>query len=123
MPTIYTHGIVGLGAAGVIFPRCWSWLFWILSGFLPMIPDLDAFSPAAYGTPFGHRGFTHSFLFALAIGLLAAGLSFKYLRMRFWSLALFFFILTALGTDSRRRHGFRMAESLVQHLVCRGIIP
>ena len=68
MPTIYTHGIVGLGAAGVIFPRCWSWLFWILSGFLPMIPDFDAFSPAAYGTPFGHRGFTHSFLFALAIG-------------------------------------------------------
>ena len=49
MPTIYTHGIVGLGAAGVIFPRCWSWLFWILSGFLPMIPDFDAFSPAAYG--------------------------------------------------------------------------
>jgi inner membrane protein len=94
MPTIYTHGIVGLGAGGVAFPRCRSWLFWVLAGFLPMIPDFDAFSTAAYGTTFGHRGFTHSFVFALGIGLLAAGLTFKFLKMRFWTLAVFFFVIT-----------------------------
>jgi len=95
MPTIYSHGIVGLGAAGVAYPRCRSWLFWTLAAFLPMVPDFDAFSTAAYGTPFGHRGFTHSFIFALGIGLLVAGLTFKLLEMRFWILAVFFFVITA----------------------------
>jgi inner membrane protein len=95
MPTIYTHAVVGLGSAAAAFPRRKPWLFWALAGFLPIIPDFDAFSPAAYGTAFGHRGFTHSFLFALAIGLLAAGLTFKYFHMRFWILALFFFAITA----------------------------
>src|SRR5438093_1143254 len=48
MPTIYSHGIVGLGAAGVALPRCRSWLFWTLAAFLPMVPDFDAFSTADY---------------------------------------------------------------------------
>ncbi|HEV2947264.1 MAG TPA: metal-dependent hydrolase [Gemmataceae bacterium] len=95
MPTIYTHGVVGLGAAGAAFPRQGSWLFWILAGFLPMIPDFDAFSTAPYGTTFGHRGFTHSFVFALGVALITAGLTFKYLGMRFWILAIFFFAITA----------------------------
>jgi inner membrane protein len=95
MPTIYSHGIVGLGAAGVAFPGRRSWLFWFLAGFLPMIPDFDSFSTAPFESTYGHRGFTHSFVFALAIGLLAAGLTFKYLAIRFWVLALFFFAITA----------------------------
>lgn len=95
MPTIYTHAIVGVGSAAAVFPRRTSWLFWTLAGFLPIIPDFDAFSTAAYGTTFGHRGFTHSFVFALAIGVLAAGLTFKYIHMKFWTLALFFFVITA----------------------------
>lgn len=60
-----------------------------------MIPDFDAFSTASYGTALGHRGFTHSFVFALGIGLLAAGLTFKHFKMRFWWLACFFFAITA----------------------------
>jgi inner membrane protein len=95
MPTIYTHAIVGLGSAAAVFPRRTSWLFWTLSGFLPIIPDFDAFSSAAYGTPFGHRGFTHSFVFALAVAVLAAGLTFKLFHMKFWILALFFSAITA----------------------------
>jgi inner membrane protein len=95
MPTIYTHAIVGLGSAVVVFPHRRTWLFWVLSGFLPIIPDFDAFSSAAYGTPFGHRGFTHSFVFALAIGVITAGLTFKYFKIIFWQLALFYFAITA----------------------------
>jgi inner membrane protein len=60
-----------------------------------MIPDFDAFSAAQYGTTFGHRGFTHSFVFALGIALIAAGLTFKYIAARFWTLAVFFFAITA----------------------------
>jgi len=95
MPTIYTHAVVGLGSGAAVYPRHTSWLFCSLTGFLPIIPDFDVFSSAAYGTTFGHRGFTHSFVFALAIGALAASATFNYFRVRFWVLALFFFAVTA----------------------------
>jgi inner membrane protein len=74
-------------------------LFWALALALPIVPDLDAFSRAAYGSITGHRGWTHSLAFALAAGLLTAGVTYRYLRARFWLLAGFFFLITA-------SHGF-----------------
>lgn len=41
-----------------------------------MLPDLDVLGfnlGVAYGSPFGHRGFSHSLCFALALALFAAG--------------------------------------------------
>jgi hypothetical protein len=31
-----------------------------LAGFLGVVPDVDVFSPSAFGSPFGHHGITHS---------------------------------------------------------------
>ena len=31
-----------------------------LAGFLGVVPDVDVFSPFAFGSPFGHHGITHS---------------------------------------------------------------
>jgi inner membrane protein len=95
MATIYTHAVVGLGLAKVFTGRPMRGLFWVLAGFLPIIPDFDSFSTAAYGSFWGHRGFTHSLIFALAIGLCAAGLTYRLFRTKFWLLALFFFVITA----------------------------
>jgi inner membrane protein len=93
--TIYTHALVGLGLGKVLTMRRVSPLFWILAGFLPIIPDFDSFSFSAYGSLWGHRGFTHSLCFALALALFSAGLTFRFLHMRFWLLFGLFFLITA----------------------------
>lgn len=73
MPTIITHAAVplclGLGLGlKVIPPRL------LFTGvILAMLPDADVLSfklGVAYGNVFGHRGFTHSLLFAFVVPLL-----------------------------------------------------
>src|SRR6516164_3500873 len=95
MATLYTHAVVGLGMGKILTIRRMSWFFWILVVLLPIVPDLDAFSPYAYGSIWGHRGFTHSLCFALGIGLVAAALTFRFLGVRFWMLFALFFLITA----------------------------
>jgi inner membrane protein len=93
--TIYTHGVFGLGLGRVFTGRRMPPLFWALAFLLPVVPDFDAFGTMPYGHPLGHRGFTHSLAFALGLGLVAAGLTYRYFRMRFWPLWGFFFAATA----------------------------
>ena len=73
MPTIITHAAVplclGLGlGTKVIPPRL------LFAGIvLAMLPDADVLAfkfGVAYGNIFGHRGFTHSLLFALVVPIL-----------------------------------------------------
>jgi hypothetical protein len=89
-------------------------LFWGLAFFLLMVPDLDVFGflwNIQYGSPFGHRGFTHSLCFALLTGLVAAGLTFRYFQVSFWDLWGFFFVKSfpnytvAAALVCRRRAG------------------
>ena len=73
MPTVITHAAVpiclGLGlGTRVIPPRL------LLAGIaLAMLPDADVLAfkfGVAYGNAFGHRGFTHSLLFAFLMPLI-----------------------------------------------------
>lgn len=95
MATLYTHAFVGVGLASVLTPRPKPLLYWLLAGFLPIIPDFDAFSTAAYGSAWGHRGFTHSLIFALGIGLVAAGATYRFCHVQFWPLFGLFFLISA----------------------------
>lgn len=82
MPTIFTHGFVGL-AAGKIFFKKEKPKFWILSVLLPVLPDLDvvAFSfGISYGSTLGHRGFSHSIIFALLAALFVMFIFFREIR-------------------------------------------
>jgi inner membrane protein len=108
MPTVYTHSVVGLGLARLFVRRPMPWAYWGLAAVLPMVPDLDAFSMAAYGTPSGHRGFTHSLAFAAVVGAVVAGATFRYIRMSWWRLAVLFFIIIASHglLDALTRGGF-----------------
>ncbi|WP_058911618.1 metal-dependent hydrolase [Entomohabitans teleogrylli] len=73
MPTIVTHAAIplclGIGLGRNIIPTRL-----LLTGVaLAMLPDLDVLSfkfGISYGNMFGHRGFTHSLLFALLVPLL-----------------------------------------------------
>jgi inner membrane protein len=95
MVTPYTHGAFGLGLGKLLTSRRLPVLFWALTILLPIAPDFDVFFNRPYGSIWGHRGFTHSLCFALIVGLLVAGLTFKYFQVRFWVLAGFFFVITA----------------------------
>jgi inner membrane protein len=64
------------------------WAFWGLAAILPIIPDLDVFSMAAYNAPLGHRGITHSLVFALLLGVIVAGAVSRYFRVR-WCVLFF----------------------------------
>lgn len=74
MPTIVTHAAVplclGLGLGNKIIPP--RLLFAGVA--IAMLPDLDVMAfkfGIAYGNVFGHRGFTHSLLFAFILPTLA----------------------------------------------------
>lgn len=99
MPTVMTHAAVGLGVGKVFTGRKMPWLFWGLSAGLPMVPDLDVLAfklGIPYEAPWGHRGWTHSLLFAFVLSLLAAGLTYRRFSVKFWDLMGFFFVITAL---------------------------
>ena len=75
MPTVFTHAVVGYAAArAAAGRRRFSGRILILAALLPVVPDLDVFLRPwfRYGHLFGHRGFSHSLLFALFVGVLAA---------------------------------------------------
>jgi inner membrane protein len=95
MATIFTHSAVGLGLARLYADRPMPWTYWALAAALPVIPDLDAFSTAAYGSPLGHRGITHSLVFALALSAVAAGAMFRRFKVRWWPLACLLFAIVA----------------------------
>jgi inner membrane protein len=95
MATLYTHAVVGVGLARLYAVRPMPWVFWGLAAVLPIAADLDVFSTATYGGPLGHRGITHSLLFALLLGMAVAGATCRYIRVRWWSSALLFSAIIA----------------------------
>jgi inner membrane protein len=102
MASVITHSMVGL-AAGMAVPGLpKSKRFWALCALCPSIPDADTIGfrfGIHYEDMLGHRGFSHSLLFAAALGLIAASTEFRKvapLGTRLWTrLALFFAAITA----------------------------
>jgi len=101
MPTIFTHAIVGLGSASAFnVPLEDRKDFLLAAALAPVIPDADAlFMPwISYEHPLGHRGLSHSLVFALLMGIACA---IWLRRARRWfpigmlGLAAFFAALTA----------------------------
>ncbi|MEK7485803.1 MAG: metal-dependent hydrolase [Planctomycetota bacterium] len=92
MASAFGHALVAVTIGKQIPYRNPPFIYWILGIYCANIPDLDVLSFAfvAYGHFFGHRGFTHSIVFAL---LLAWGMSVLFLRQRKSDRKLFFLYL------------------------------
>src|SRR5208282_230426 len=95
MPTVYTHAMVGVTLGYLCTRRRRAWPFWVMAAALPVIPDLDTLGFARSNSIWGHRGFTHSLAFAMALGLTATVVVGWYLRMGFWRLAVLFSVIAA----------------------------
>ncbi|MFH6772431.1 metal-dependent hydrolase [Gaetbulibacter aestuarii] len=96
MPSIFGNGMVGYTIAKVSQDKNLKILV-VAAVLSAMLPDIDVITFAfgiPYGSPFGHRGFTHSILFALL-----------------WALILMYFI----GKDQKRLWFFVIFLSTVSH--------
>lgn len=76
MASAFTH-VVAAGAIGQAAPprHHGDWRFWYMAALVAVVPDADVIGfkfGVQYGDLWGHRGMTHSLLFAAALGLLAA---------------------------------------------------
>lgn len=67
MASIFGHSVVGYTLAKTLDNKNTKWLL-LAAIFSTILPDLDVITfhfGVPYGHPFGHRGFSHSILFAL----------------------------------------------------------
>ncbi|WP_303310930.1 metal-dependent hydrolase [Hymenobacter sp. BT730] len=75
MPTIFTHAAVAVGLGRSLTTTKQPAAFWWLTALCAILPDFDAITfrlGIAYESMWGHRGFTHSVVFAGLVGLCLA---------------------------------------------------
>jgi inner membrane protein len=80
MPTIFTHAVSALAIGSVVLPPKTGPRAWTLGVLCAMVPDLDVVGFAlgvSYSDMLGHRGLTHSLIFALTLSLLLAAVAFR----------------------------------------------
>ena len=97
MPTILTHPVVPLALALGLGRKRVSPRLLAAGAVVSILPDLDVVAfrlGIPYAAAFGHRGFSHSLLFALLVALAGASL-YRPLRSRFGRAFLFLFCATA----------------------------
>ncbi|KAA9339144.1 metal-dependent hydrolase [Hymenobacter busanensis] len=89
MPTIFTHAVVAAGFGRAFVRSAQPARFWWLTALCAILPDFDAVTfrlGIPYASMWGHRGITHSVVFALVVGLvLGYGLGPRTARARGWS--------------------------------------
>ena len=98
MATVFTHALVAasLGQAGKADWRN-DWRFWYVAVLCSILPDVDVLGfrfGIHYGDLWGHRGMTHSLLFAAVVATLMA-FRFQYPARERWKLGLLLFVITA----------------------------
>ncbi|HEY6251835.1 MAG TPA: metal-dependent hydrolase [Candidatus Angelobacter sp.] len=98
MPTAFTHALVA-GSLGQAGKPDWrrDWRFWYLAVLCSILPDIDVIGfplGVRYGDLWGHRGMTHSLLFAAVIAVIMA-FRFPAAQKQRWKLMLLLFVITA----------------------------
>src|SRR5688572_30571391 len=107
MASNFTHPFVGLilgKTVSVLLGQRLPARFWLLSALCPVLPDADVIGfrfGIEYEDMLGHRGLSHSFAFAVVLGLLAAKLAFPAIRAgtrAWWGWWAYFSAITASHT-------------------------
>jgi inner membrane protein len=96
MPTIFSHAVFVTALGKALQPSKPDARFWMLTVACAILPDLDVISfgfGINYSSVLGHRGLTHSILFAFILGLIVSFLVPAQNASR-WKLALYFGAVT-----------------------------
>lgn len=104
MASVFSHAVAALGIGACFYRPCTPKRVWVTGALCSVIPDLDVIGfrfSIRYGDFWGHRGFTHSILFAALLATFALLLAFRkgvpgLSRFAMWT---YFFLATA-------SHGF-----------------
>jgi inner membrane protein len=75
-----SHAVAALGIAGCFYRPRMAKRVWIAGAVCSMVPDIDVIGfrfGIGYGDFWGHRGFTHSFLFAAILATLVTAIGFS----------------------------------------------
>ncbi len=105
MPTIFAHAVSAVALASHYKRAERPTRFWILATVCAILPDVDVIGfvfGIKYGDLFGHRGFSHSLLFAIIVSLFVVLSAFRLIprfSRQWFYMILFFFLVTA-------SHGF-----------------
>ena len=105
MASAFGHAITAIALGNGYSKKVTDFKFWLLGITCSILPDADVLGfqfGIAYGSFWGHRGFSHSLLFAAILGLLVT-LTFYQKELRKWRKALVYFFYFFLCTAS---HGF-----------------
>lgn len=100
MASVFGHAFASVALGSAYLREFTSRKFWILSIICAVLPDADVLS-FRFGIPYedfwGHRGFTHSLLFALPVGILITLLFYRpsFKSRTYWIYASFFSLSTA----------------------------
>ena len=100
MASVFSHGLAALGIGACFYRPGTRKHVWIAGVLCSVIPDLDVFGfrfGIPYGDFWGHRGFTHSILFAALLATLVVLVAFRQGvpglgRFALWT---YFFLATA----------------------------
>ncbi|MBI3005950.1 MAG: metal-dependent hydrolase [Ignavibacteriales bacterium] len=101
MPSIIGHTIASVGFGKLFSQERQDLRFWLLAAYCSLIPDGDVilfYFDVPYGHMFGHRGFSHSILFAVILGFSVTLLFFRDIPKyspQWWRYAAFFSLVTA----------------------------
>ncbi|MDA8098202.1 MAG: metal-dependent hydrolase [Nitrospiraceae bacterium] len=101
MASAFTHSFVALTGGKIAFAERMPVGFWITGIVCALLPDIDVigfYLGIHYRDTFGHRGFTHSLLFAALVSLLAMLVVFRKeprFTRTWWSLTAYFFLVSA----------------------------
>lgn len=101
MATVLTHAVVALTLATAYSAQRVTWKFWAVSVACSILPDADVLSfwlGIPYGDFWGHRGFSHSLVFAAIVSALVVIMFSKELAsppLRKIPAFLYFFAVTA----------------------------
>jgi inner membrane protein len=79
MASVFSHAVVGAAIGTAFWRPGVPARYWITAAVLAAVPDLDSIGfrfGVHYGDMLGHRGITHSLLFAAVLGTVVAALVF-----------------------------------------------
>lgn len=100
MASAFSHAVAAAAIGAVFSRRGWPVRFWVLGAACAIVPDADVIGVPlgiSFGSVLGHRGLSHSLLFAAALAAVVVALGFLHVpesvsRVRLW---LYFFLATA----------------------------
>jgi len=100
MASLLSHSVAALGVGACFYTPQVPKRVWAIGTLCSLVPDLDTFGfhfGVGYGDFGGHRGFTHSIIFAALVAAAALGVSYRYSLPSFnrFSMWMYFFLATA----------------------------